>query len=169
VAKKKVDLKEKDEVEDLDDDLFDDEDIESHYPDVGKSKPDSLKKPSSDLAEDTQALDEEEFLDEDFTIMETEPEITYKYLNLIINRGVTENDYSLKVEGQSHGLLNIFVKHLLNIEGVNTAAYKVTQIDPPELFIRLEKGYKIKDILHKGIDSLRNEISEVQKAFKKVS
>jgi DNA-directed RNA polymerase subunit L len=169
VAKKKVDSKEKDELEDLDDNLFDDGDIESHYPDVGKSKQDSAKKTPSDLIEDTQSLDEEDFLEEDFTIEETEPEITYKYLNLSINRGVTENDYSLKVEGQSHGLLNIFVKHLLDIEGVNTAAYKVTQIDPPELFIRIEKGYKIKDILHKGIDSLRNEISDVQKAFKKIS
>ena len=68
-------------------------------------------------------------------------------------------------------MLNILVKHLLLIEGVNVAAYKVTNIEPPTVFIRLEnsKDYKIKDILYKGIESLRKEVIEVQKLFKKLT
>ncbi len=54
---------------------------------------------------------------------------------------------------------------------VNVAAYKVTNIEPPTVFIRLEnsKDYKIKDILYKGIESLRKKVIEVQKLFKKLT
>ncbi|MFW9948957.1 MAG: RpoL/Rpb11 RNA polymerase subunit family protein [Candidatus Thorarchaeota archaeon] len=168
MAKKKVEAKEKENLEDIDDNFFDDDDVESHYPEVEKVKVESPKKAPPDSYEDSEILDEEGYFGEDLAIEDLEPEITYKYLDLTLNRGTGENDYSLKVKGQSHGLLNALVKHLLTIEGVNVAAYKVTQIDPPELFIRLEKGFDIKDILHKGIDLLRNEIIEVQKAFNKV-
>jgi DNA-directed RNA polymerase subunit L len=168
MAKKKVDVKEKEELKHIDEDFFDNEDIETHYPDIEKIKSDSSKKPSSDSFEGADVLDEEELLNEDFSIEESEPEITYKYLNLTLNRGNGENDYTIRVEGQSHGFLNVFVKHLLQVEGVNAAAYKVTQIEAPELFIRLEKGFKIKDILHKGINLLRNEIADAQKSFSKL-
>ena len=74
------------------------------------------------------------------------------------------------MEGQSHGFCNILVKHLLDTEGVNIAAYKVTGIEPPKIFIRLDnlKDYKIKDILHKSIESLRSKVVETQKLFKKL-
>ena len=160
--------KENEGLKDIDEDLFDNDDIKSHYPDVEKIKSDSSKRTSSDSFEEADILDEEELLDESFSIEETEPEITYKFLNLSLNRENGENDYTLKVEGQSHGFLNVFVKHLLNVEGVNAAAYKVTQIEAPELFIRLDKGFKVKDILHKGINLLRDEIAEAQKSFNKL-
>ena len=84
-------------------------------------------------------------------------------------KGAKENDYTLSVEGQSHGLCNILVQHLLNTEGVNSAAYKITRINPPEIFIRLEDGFKVKSILFKAIESLRAEVTEVQKVFKKLT
>ncbi|MFX1338060.1 MAG: RpoL/Rpb11 RNA polymerase subunit family protein [Promethearchaeota archaeon] len=86
-----------------------------------------------------------------------------------LNIGFSENDYELQIEGQSHGFCNIFVKHLLSIEGVNMAAYKYTRIDPAQIFIRLEPGYKIKEIIQQGIESLREEVLDVQKIFKKLT
>ncbi|MHA2288979.1 MAG: RpoL/Rpb11 RNA polymerase subunit family protein, partial [Promethearchaeota archaeon] len=108
-------------------------------------------------------------LEEDFEI-DTGPELPdYKYLKLGMNKGARDNDYTLTVEGQSHGFCNIFVQHLLDTEGVNSAAYKITRINPPEIFIRLEEGYKIKEILYKAIETLRAEVTEVQKVFKKLT
>jgi DNA-directed RNA polymerase subunit L len=52
---------------------------------------------------------------------------------------------------------------------VNSAAYKITRINPPEIFIRLEDGYKVKKILFKAIENLRAEVTEVQKVFKKLT
>jgi DNA-directed RNA polymerase subunit L len=168
MAKKKVATKEKKDLEDMDDDLFGDEDIESHYPDVAKIKSESPKKTSPASYDDEELEEEEEFLDEDFMVEEMEPEITYKYLDLSLSTGTGENDYSLSVHGQSHGFLNILVKKLLTLEGVNAAAYKVTQIDPPELFVRLEKGFDIKKILHEAISLLRDQVNETKKAFNKI-
>jgi len=159
LAKKKVVPKKEDDLEGLDDDFL--EDVESEYPSLEKKK----GKPDEDgemEAEDEEILEEE--LEYEMEEIPKPPE--YKYLNLAILRGEQENDYRLIVEGQSHGFLNILIKHLLNTEGVNSAAYKVTRIDPPEVFVRLEKGNKIKNILHKAIQSLKNEVDEVEKTFK---
>ena len=162
MAKKKV--VEEEDLDDEDDDFedFEDEEFESHYPDV-KPKEDSAEEP---IPTDEEDLGEEE--DFEFEIEPSEPEQTYKYLQLTLHKTAGENDYSLKVEGQSHGFLNIFVKHLLTTKGVNSAAYRVTQIEPPEIFIRLEEGYDLKDVLYKGIDALRIEVSEAQTLFKKL-
>jgi len=164
VAKKKV--KPKEEESDIDEeDLFGDEEIESHYPDVSKDSKngnDAFSEDFSKEAEDTE-------LEEGFEI-DTGPELPdYKYLKLDMQKGASDNDYTLIVEGQSHGLCNIFVQHLLETEGVNSAAYKITKITPPEIFIRLEEGYKIKKILFKAIETLRAEVTEVQKIFKKLT
>ena len=164
MAKKKVEPKE--EESDIDEeDLFGDEEIESHYPDVSedsKNGNDAFSEDFSEEAEDTE-------LEEGFEI-DTGPELPeYKYLKLDMQKGVSDNDYTLIVEGQSHGLCNIFVQHLLETEGVNSAAYKITKITPPEIFIRLEEGYKIKKILFKAIETLRAEVTEVQKIFKKLT
>ena len=168
MAKKKVATKEKKELEGIDDDLFGDEDIASHYPDVAKIKSESPKKPSPASYDDEELMEDEEgFLNEEFMVGEMEPEIKYKYLDLSLSKGTGDNDYSLKVHGQSHGFLNILVKKLLTLEGVNAAAYKVTQIDPPELFVRLEKGFDIKKILHEAISLLREQVNETKKAFNK--
>ncbi len=164
MAKKKAPETEEKDEEDLDEfmeELLQDEEVESVYPKV-EEKEEVESVPSSD----------EEFIEEEEFELEEEPLFPdYKYLNLNLNKGQGENDYELIVEGQSHGFCNILVKHLLNIEGVNIAAYKATNIAPAQIFIRLEnsKKYKIKDILHKGIDSLREEVLEVQKIFKKLT
>ncbi|MFX0047546.1 MAG: RpoL/Rpb11 RNA polymerase subunit family protein [Candidatus Hermodarchaeota archaeon] len=164
MAKKKV--KPKEEESDIDDeDLFDDEELESHYPDLLKGTKSGNETFSEGLSED----DEEAEFEEDFEF-ETGPELPdYKYLKLDLKKGVNDKDYTLIVEGQSHGFCNIFVQHLLETEGVNSAAYKITKITPPEIFIRLEDGYKIKKILLKTIEALRTEVAEVQKIFKKLS
>jgi len=160
--KKKVEPEEDDDFEDLEED-----DFESAYPEIEKKSSEKLKdvkEPQPFAAEEEEEIEEFEYeLEEEVEIPE------YKYLNLILNKGISENDYELQVEGQSHGFCNILVKHLLIIEGVNMAAYKYTRIDPPQIFIRLEPGYKIKEIIHQGIESLREEILEVQKTFKKLA
>ncbi|MFX0031922.1 MAG: RpoL/Rpb11 RNA polymerase subunit family protein [Candidatus Hodarchaeota archaeon] len=159
MAKKKAIPKKEDDLEGLDDDILDD--IEPEYPSLKKSK----EKTSEDVEMD---IEGEEILEEEleYEMEEIPKPPEYKYLNLSILKGKQENDYHLIVEGQSHGFLNILVKHLLSTDGVNSAAYKVTRIDPPEVFVRLEKGNKIKNILHKAIQSLKDEVEEVKKTFK---
>ncbi len=162
MAKKKAEPKEEDL--DIDDeDLFDEEEIESHYPDLSDDSKTKKESISIDVVDD----DEEEE-EEDFEI-EPEPELPdYKYLKLAMKKGARDDDYTLSVEGQSHGFCNIFVQLLLETEGVNSAAYKITIIDPPEIFIRLEDGYEIKKILYNAIETLRAEVGKVEKLFKKL-
>lgn len=167
MAKKKAVKKEDTDDNDIDelmDELLEDEEVESVYPELKKKKeleptPASFEEP----------LEEEE--EEEFELEEEARFPDFKYLNVKINKGLGENDYELSVEGQSHGFCNILVKHLLEIKGVNIAAYKVNNVELPKIFIRLEnlKDYKIKDILNKGIESLRSEVIEVQKLFKKLT
>ncbi|UCC20811.1 MAG: hypothetical protein JSV62_05900 [Promethearchaeota archaeon] len=157
MAKKKAPI-----TEDIDEDeleeLLEEEEIESVYPKLEERKELEAIPESFD-----EAIEEEEFE------LEEEPRFPdYKYLNLELNKGQGDNDYELLVEGQSHGFCNIFVNHLLKIEGVNIAAYKFTNIEPAKIFIRLEDKYKIKDVLHKAIESLREEVLSVQKLFKKL-
>jgi DNA-directed RNA polymerase subunit L len=138
----------------------DDEEIENVYPKLEDAETVESISPSAE-----QADEEEEFE------LEEEPRFPdYKYLSLELIKGQNNNDYELIIEGQSHGFCNILVKHLLKTEGVNSAAYKATNIAPAKIFIRLEnsKSYKIKDILHKSIESLREEVIQVQKLFKKL-
>jgi len=153
--------------EDLEDEFseVDEEEIESVYPEVKSNEKDE----TVDSVPDTSDLSEEESeeeIEEEFEF-EPEPEIPdFKHLKLILNQKLLESDYELEILGQSHGFCNIFVKHLLNIEGVKMAAYKVTRIDPSKVFIRLsDKKYKIKEILFKGIESLREEVGNVQNLF----
>jgi len=158
LAKKKTEPKE----EDLDTDK-DDEEVESHYPDLSDDSKPKEESVSIDVVDDE--TEEEE--DEGFEI-EPEPEPTYKFLTLSMEKGFRDDDYTLFVEGQSHGFCNIFVQLLLDTEGVNSAAYKITKLVPPEIFIRLEDGYDIKKILYKAIETLRTEVGKVEKVFKKL-
>ena len=159
--KKKVESEDEDDFEDLEE-----EEIESVYPEIEKKtkeEPEDIEKPLQTVPEEEEDLEELEYE------LEEEPEVPdYKHLNLILSTGLSENDYELQIEGQSHGFCNIFVKHLLNIEGVNMAAYKYTRIAPAQIFIRLEPGQKIKEIIYQGIESLREEVIEVQKIFNKL-
>ena len=164
MVKKKVvkpEENEEEELGELADDLFGDDEIDIEYP---KVKEEDLS--SSPAIEEADTTSEEEL---EFELEEARfPE--YKHLDLSLNKGTGKNDYELSIEGQSHGFFNILVNHLLNIEGVNIAAYKVTKIEPSKLFIRLEdsKKFKIKDILLKAIESLRAEVLDVQKLFQKL-
>ncbi|UCD00907.1 MAG: hypothetical protein JSV23_08465 [Promethearchaeota archaeon] len=165
MAKKKpvkTEDKDEEELDELVDELLNDEDIENVYPKLEEKEETELKTPSAE-----ESVEEEEL---EFEIEEEAMFPDYKYLNLRLSKGQGENDYELMVEGQSHGFCNILVKHLLEIEGVNIAAYKVTGIEPPKIFIRLDnsKKFKIKDILNKGIESLREEVVDVQNLFKKL-
>ena len=160
--KKKVETEEDNDFEDLEE-----EEIESVYPEIEKKSSEELKDIEKPAPEEEEGEEGEEIEELEFELEEEEiPD--YKYLNLILSTGLSENDYELKIEGQSHGFCNIFVKHLLNIEGVNMAAYKYTHIDPAQIFIRLEPGHKIKEIIYQGIESLREEVIEVQKIFNKL-
>ena len=161
MAKKKAEPKEEN-IDTDDKDPFDNEKIESHYPDLSddsKSKEESV---SIDV------VDEEDEEEEEGFEIEPEPEPTYKFLTLSMEKGFRDDDYTLFVEGQSHGFCNIFVQHLLETVGVNSAAYKITKLVPPEIFIRLEDGYEIKKILFNAIETLRAEVGKVEKVFKKL-
>ncbi len=159
MAKKKAEPKE----ENLDTDDKDDEEVESHYPDLSDDSKPKEESVSIDVVDDE--TEEEE--DEGFEI-EPEPEPTFKFLTLSMEKGFRDDDYTLYVEGQSHGFCNIFVQLLLETEGVNSAAYKITKLVPPEIFIRLEDGYEIKKILFNTIETLRAEVGKVEKVFKKL-
>ena len=161
MAKKKAEPKEEN-LGTNDKDSLDDEEIKSHYPDVSNDSKSKEESVSIDVVDD-----EEEEEEEDFDI-EPEPEPTYKFLTLALEKGVRDADYVLSVEGQSHGFCNIFVQLLLETEGVNSAAYKITKLVPPEIFIRLEDGYEIKKILYNAIEILRAEVGKVEKVFKKL-
>lgn len=154
--------------EDFGDDFGDlgEEEFESVYPETEKKKP---KEPMK-IEEVQEVISEEEGEFEEFEYeLEEEIEIPdYKYLDLILSRAISDNAYELQIKGQSHGFCNILVKHLLKIEGVIIAAYKYTRIAPATIFIRLEPGFKIKDILYKGIETLRDEVLQVQKIFEKL-
>lgn len=162
MAKKKAEPKEEN-LETDDKDLFDDEEIESHYPDLSDDSKPKEESVSIDVVDDEDEDEEEEGFE-----IEPEPEPTYKYLQLAMKKGFRDDDYMLSVEGQSHGFCNIFVQLLLETEGVNSAAYKITKIVPPEIFIRLEDGYEIKKILYNTIETLRKEVGKVEKVFKKL-
>jgi DNA-directed RNA polymerase subunit L len=152
-----------DEFEELEDEI-----VEEVFPEISKKKPEEevseIETPIS-----APGATEEEKMEEMELEIEEEPEIPeYKYLDLKLSKAALENDYELEVKGQSHDFCNILVKHLLTIKGVNIATYKFTNIEPAKIFIRLEPEYKINDILHKGIESLRDEVSEVYKTFGKL-
>jgi DNA-directed RNA polymerase subunit L len=155
---------------DLDDD-FDDlktEEIESVYPKIDKKSSEAQKETEETIPESSE-VSEEDYEDDLDLDLEPQPEvIDYKYLKLNLYKKNLENDYELEIIGQSHGFLNIFVKYLLNIEGVNIAAYQITNIAPPKIYIRLKKGYKIKEILYKGIESLREEVIKIQNLVRKL-
>lgn len=159
MTKKKTEKQEEeDELDDLEDELIDD-DI-SEYPELGEKKEKEIVPPSAD--------DDDIEEEEEFEIEEEARFPDYKHLKLNLTKTVGENDYELIIEGQSHDFCNILVKHLLKTEGVNAAAYKVTGLVPAQIFIRLDKG-KIKDILFDAIESLREEVIEVQKQFQKLT
>ncbi|MHA1916377.1 MAG: RpoL/Rpb11 RNA polymerase subunit family protein [Promethearchaeota archaeon] len=167
MAKKKSVKTEEELEEDLDDieDEFsdDDNDFESDLSESSE-KPKKEEIPGS--------LDEElDMESEEVYEVEEEPRYPdYKYLDLKLIKALRDSDYELSVEGQSHGFCNMFVKHLLKTEGVNAAAYKVTGLEAPQIFIRLveDDEYKINDILFKAIESLRGEVLEAQKLFQKL-
>ncbi|TFF89862.1 MAG: hypothetical protein EU548_05960 [Promethearchaeota archaeon] len=156
--------------EDLDDEDFgglDSDDLEIAIPKIGKKE--GAAADEEGLEEDLDEL--EPSLEEEFEpLPEEEEELpTYKYLSVNEIKSKGNNDYEVIVEGQSHGLLNVLVKNLLKVEGVAMAAYKDNKLDLPTIYIRLTSDtLKIKDILYESIETLKNEVIEIQKLFKKV-
>ncbi|MHA2034818.1 MAG: RpoL/Rpb11 RNA polymerase subunit family protein [Promethearchaeota archaeon] len=158
-------VEDENDLDEIEDDILEDEDLISDYPKTSeKSENDTV---SSAIGESDIDSEEEEEVYE----IEEEPRFPdYQHLKLDLIKTLGDNDYELSVEGQSHGFCNILVKHLLRTEGVKAAAYKVTGIVPPQIFIRLEasRKVKIKDILYTAIESLREEVLEDQKLFQKL-
>ncbi len=149
---------------DLEDDLFEDDKVEIAVPKISKDKEESAPA----VEEGVEGISDEEEEEEDLPYEEEIELPDYKYLDVDIVKG-DGNDYELLLEGQSHGLLNIMVKHLLEVEGVQIAAYKVIRIEPPKIFIRLsDEKYKIKKIISSAIDTLRAEVIKVQEVFQKL-
>ncbi len=162
MAKKKEEDKDEEGFDDLEE--LEDQEIEIVYPKIEKGK-------KKDKVDDLEAVDDlMEGEEEDVEFEEEEEEVPeYKYLDLQIIKKEGENNYEILVDGQSHGFLNVFVKHLLALEGVDIAAYKKNNVESPKIFIKLKKGFKIKEILRTGISNLRNEVIQVQKIFKNLT
>ena len=160
MAKKKP-VKSEDEIdENLEDDKL--EDVELDFPKIEKET-EKGEESESDVSKEE---------DSDIEIEEEGPRFPdYVYLDLNLIRAHGDNDYELMVEGQSHGFCNILVRHLLEIEGVNMAAYKITGIELPKIYIRLDNltAYDIKKVLFKAIESLREEVVRVQSIFQKLT
>lgn len=162
MAKKKK-AEDEDELEELDE--FETQEIESVYPTIKPETPSETEEEIEFSDEEAEELLEEE-LEEELDIGLKEEEKQYKYLNLEIKSGKGKNEFEVYVEGQSHGFLNIFVKTLLEMEGVKIAAYKVTRIETPRIYLKLEEGYKVKEILRNGINTLREQVLDVKEIFK---
>jgi DNA-directed RNA polymerase subunit L len=158
-------VEDEEELDDLEDDLLEEDDTSSEDP-----KTASEKDETSSLTGGSNDVEGEEEEEEPYEIEEEPRFKDYRHLKLALIKMLGDNDYELSVEGQSHGFCNILVRHLLNIEGVKAAAYKITGIVPPQIFIRLEDSteLKIKEILYKVIESLREEVLEVQTLFQKL-
>ncbi len=171
MAKKKKEAPKETDEDKLSD--FDDGELEAAYPKLEK-KAKELKKeeevpPTPQLQEGVAPEDELMTKEELEAELEEEKEIQdYKYLKLGLVKKEKEGDYELVVHGQSHGFCNVFVKKLLSLEGVVMAAYKTTNIEPSKIFIRVGEGYKLKDILTKSIESLREDVLKVKELFQKV-
>jgi DNA-directed RNA polymerase subunit L len=166
MAKKKIEESEEEELSDLDDDISELEDEDIVLPKIEKEDPEKEEEVAETPAVEFEAEDEDLDL-----LTDEQPELLvkdYKFIKPDIVKGVNEFDYELIMEGQSHGFCNILVKHLLKIEGVNIAAYKITNIDNPKIFLRIQEGYKVKDIIFKGIAALQDEVSSVEKVFAKL-
>ena len=168
MAKKKTtkpDVEDEEEVDEIEDELLKEDDLLSEYPKVSETSENGDVSPT--IGENDIDSEEEE---EPYEVEEEPRYPDYKYMKLGLTKAIGDNDYELSVTGQSHGFCNILVKHLLNTEGVKAAAYKITGIIPPQIFIRLEesKNVKIKDIIYTAIESLREEVLEVQKLFQKL-
>jgi len=139
-----------------------DEDIQSVYPEIEEEKEKLEEEEIGEFPEAEEELGE----DLDFVIEEEEEVPQYKYLDIEIHHAEGKNNFEVIIKNQSHGFLNILLNHLLNLESVELAAYKKTNIELPRIFIKLKEGYNIKEILREAIDSLRNEVVDVQKLFK---
>ncbi|MFX1399212.1 MAG: RpoL/Rpb11 RNA polymerase subunit family protein [Promethearchaeota archaeon] len=167
MAKKKSikpEEEEEEEISDLDDiDSLDDDTV---FPDIKKEPSEAEKTPSIDgeYEEEEEEEDYEEDYEEELQVIQKD----YKLVKPSIVKGENENDYEMFVEGQSHGFCNLLVKHLLKTEGVNIAAYKITKIESPKIFIRVNEGFDVKDIVRNGMSSLHKEVKSVEKAFQKL-
>ncbi|MHA1933532.1 MAG: RpoL/Rpb11 RNA polymerase subunit family protein [Promethearchaeota archaeon] len=158
-------VEDEDELEEVEDELLEEDDLLSEYPKISETPE---KDADSSSSEESDIDSEEE--EEPFEIEEEPRYRDFRHLKLDLIKTSGEHDYELSVEGQSHGFCNILVKHLLQNEGVTAAAYKVTGIVPPQIFIRLDdsKTIKIKDILYTAIEALREEVLNDQKLFQKL-
>lgn len=165
--KKNMEPKEEedDDISDLEDDSFEDLEDDSVFPDIQKT-PESTPTEPTPTPKDVD-LEEEDF--EEVFEDELEPVVLdYKFVKPNIIKTQSENDYELIVEGQSHGFCNIFVRHLLEIKGVKAAAYKVNRLDPPKIFLRIDDGQDVKEIIQNCVNILRENVKAVEKVFQKL-
>ncbi len=171
MAKKKKEATKESDDEKLSD--FDDGEVEATYPKLEKKAKELKKEEEAIPAPPVQdgAIPEEELMSKEEleAELEEDKEIQdYKYLKLSLIKKDKEGDYELVVHGQAHGFCNILVKKLLSTEGVVMSAYKTTNIEPSKIFIRVNEGYKLKDILNKSIESLREDVLQVKELFQKI-
>lgn len=100
-------------------------------------------------------------------IEETEKKRDYKHLEINIEE-IAKDEYIVYILHQSHGFLNYMVSKLLKIKGVVFAAYKISSIDHPNIYIKIDGTKDIKNILNEVIKIMRIEIGGLKNAIASV-
>ncbi|MHA1674504.1 MAG: RpoL/Rpb11 RNA polymerase subunit family protein [Promethearchaeota archaeon] len=80
----------------------------------------------------------------------------FKYMQIQIEKD-NDKEYYIIVRHQSHGFMNYLVSQVLKCKGVDFVAYKITSLDPPKLYVRVEEGLDIKAVLKEALGKMRTE------------
>jgi len=92
-----------------------------------------------------------------------ETQENYKHLQVnIISLG--KNEYMVIIRHQGHGFLNYFTSKILKIKGVEYAAYKVTNLDHPRIYIHTDGSKEIKNILKEAVKKMKIELKGLRNA-----
>ncbi len=75
-----------------------------------------------------------------------------------------EKTYIIEIEGEDHTLGNLLASTLQELQGVTVAYYELEHplFRKIKVYVQLEEGYDIKDILAKAL----NKIKEINESFR---
>jgi DNA-directed RNA polymerase subunit L len=100
--------------------------------------------------------------------LQEEEDTNFKYLTVKIYE-MAKNEYKVIIVNQSHGFCNFLCSKLLNITGVQYAAYKFTSLESPALDIKLDGSKDIKKILKEVTDKMRDDVKVLSKLISEVT
>ena len=82
---------------------------------------------------------------------------------------VSRNELELEIKGESHTLLNLLQKTLLEDEDVELAGYKIPHrlLETANFYIKTGENKTPFEALFEAIDKIKKESSEFRKTFEK--